>query len=216
MRRYSQYLPVVSIMMAILFFSGCATYSSKVDNTAGRATVYSDPGTSSPMAGVGIESNDILSMCDKMMRSMLANPLLANPNRPPQIVVDAANFTNESANVINLNIITDRIRNGLLRAANGRMIFIGRHAAAMIEKEKKLKKSGTVDQGTTGYVAKTLGADYRLWGRITDSNAQSKTSGMQSRFTQIVFEMMDLQNGAIVWGDEFSFRKNAADDIIYR
>jgi len=200
----------------LLLAGGCATYTSQVENAPGRPSVYQAPDTTGPSAGVGIESQDIVGMCDQMMRDMMANPLLANAARPPHVIVDSAYFRNEGSQRINLNLITDRIRVALIRAANGRMVFVGRHAADMVEKERKLKREGVVGGGTAPAAAKTLGADYRLSGRIADLNQLSNTTGMTTRFTQIIFEMMDLETGAVVWAGEYSFRKSAADDIIYR
>jgi len=215
MKKALRFLAVFLVTIMPLLY-GCTTYTSRVENASGRVTVYSDPGTVGSSAGIGIESQDIDSMCDKMIRNMMANPILANASRPPQIIVDAAFFRNESTNRINLNLITDNIRSGLLRAANGRMIFIGRHAVGMVEKERKLKKKGIIDQGTTAYTAKTLGGDYRLWGRITTLDAVNPRTGMTTRYTQVNFEMIDLQTSGIVWGGMYKFRKTAADDLIYR
>lgn len=201
---------------ALIGLTSCITYQTRPDNTPGRATVYTDPGTVGPVAGVGIESQDIVGMTDKMMRDMMANPLLVNAQRPPRVIVDAEYFRNESTSRINLNTITDKLRVSLNRSANGRMIFVGRHYSDMVEKERKLKSAGVVDQGSTPYARKTLGGDYRLGGRITSLDAISNQSGLTSRYTQVVFEMVDLQTGAIVWGGEYSFQKTAADDIIYR
>jgi hypothetical protein len=179
-------------------------------------TTYSAPDTVGPLTGVGIESQDIVSMCDAMMRDMMACSILANAPSPPQVIVDASYFLNESASRINLNMIADRLRSGLVRAANGRMVFVGRHYADMVEKERKLKEKGITDEGTTPYAAQTLGGDYRLGGRITSQDAIAQSSGLTSRFTQIIFEMVDLQTSAIVWGGNYSFKKTAADDVIYR
>ena len=96
------------------------------------------------------------------------------------------------------------------------MIFVGRQYADMVEKEKKLKSQGIVDRGSTPTAAKTFGGDYRLGGKITSIDAISQKSGLNSRFTQIIFEMLDLETGAIVWGGEYSFKKTAGDDVIYR
>ena len=208
----------ISVLAAAVFpfFGGCATYTTQVENAPGRPTVYAAPDTVGPVAGIGIESQDIISMCDKMMRTMMANPLLANASSPPHIIVDAAYFRNESSSRINLNMITDRLRLGLNQYANGRMIFVGRHYADMVDKERRLKDNGKVDRGTTAYAAKTLGGDYRLGGRITSLDAVAQKSGLASRFTQVIFEMVDLQTGAIAWGGQYSFKKAAADDVIYR
>lgn len=202
--------------LGLMLLSGCATYSSQVENAPGRPTIYAAPDTVGPVAGVGIESQDIISMCDIMMRDMMANPVFANASSPPHVIVDAVYFRNESTSRVNLNMITDRLRIGLNRYSGGRMVFVGRHYSDMVEKEKKLNQTGIVDGGTTPYAAKTLGGDYRLGGRITSLDAIDQKSGLTSRFSQIIFEMMDLQNGAIVWGGDYSFKKAAADDVIYR
>jgi hypothetical protein len=64
--------------------------------------------------------------------------------------VDGEFFHNESAQAINKNLITDRLRIGLNRAARGRMVFVGRHYAGMVQQERDLKRQGVVDVGTTG------------------------------------------------------------------
>ena len=207
---------VAAMVFAATIFGGCTNYTTRVDNTPGVQSHYIAPDTVAPIAGKGIESQDVTSMTDRMVRDMMANPLLVNTSRPPQVIVDAAYFRNESTNVINMNMITDRMRIGLNRAANGRMIFVGRHYSDMIEKERKLQAAGVTDQGTTSLSAKTLGGDYRLGGRITSLDAVSNASGFQMRYTQVVFEMVDLKTGAIVWGGEYSIEKADRDDVLYR
>jgi len=179
MRKPVNFLFIIVSIVTLL--CGCATYTSQVENAPGRPTVYSSPDTVGPIGGIGIESQDIISMCDKMMRNMMANSLLANAVSPPHVIVDAAYFRNESSSRINLNMITDRLRIGLNQHANGRMVFVGRHYSDMVEKEKKLKKSEIVDRGTTPHAVKTAGADYRLGGRITSLDSVAQQSGLTAR-----------------------------------
>ena len=91
--------------------AACTT-TSPVQNMAGSPTVELDPNSRGPVAGVGIEGQDILSMTDKMMRDMLGNPSLANRAKPPQVIVDGEFFSNESSQRINRNLIADRLRIG--------------------------------------------------------------------------------------------------------
>ena len=168
------------------------------------------------VSGVGIESQDVVAATDMMLRDMLSNVTLAGQSTPPRVIVDSAYFVNESTTRINVNSITDRLRINLNRAANGRMIFVGRQNVAMIEKERELKRSGVVDGGTIRKTKATAGADYRLAGRITSMDSISKTSGMASRYTQMTFEMIDLELGTIVWSGIYEFKKSAQDDVLYR
>lgn len=207
--------PLVLMLAAATLVAACGS-PTRVNNTAGRATVYEDPGTSGRVQGIGLESQDIVSMTDRMMRDMLANPVLSNRQVPARIIIDSEYFRNESSSRINKNSITDRLRIELNRAANGRMVFVARHYSDMVESERTLKRSGSVDSGTIRQTQATAGADFRLGGRITSLDATDTRSGDASRYHQISFEMIDLEYGTIVWSNVYEMRKSAQDDIIYR
>ena len=203
---------LIAILSSGLALAAC----QKVDNTAGSPSVYIDPGSSGPVKGVGIESQDIISMTDQMLRDMLSQPRLANAATPPNVIIDSEYFYNESSSRLNKNSITDRLRVGLNRAAQGRMQFVGRHYADMVEKERQLKRQGTVDQATLPAAKAQKGGDYRLGGRITSLDSRDPKTGMQQRYSQIIFEMVDLESAEIVWSGIYEFGKAGADDIIYR
>lgn len=209
MRRLPAFIAILSSGLAL---AAC----QKVDNTAGSPTVYIDPGSSGPVKGVGIESQDIIGMTDQMLRDMLSQPRLANAATPPNVIIDSEYFYNESSSRLNKNSITDRLRVGLNRAAQGRMQFVGRHYADMVEKERQLKRQGTVDQATLPSAKAQKGGDYRLGGRITSLDSRDPKTGMQQRYSQIIFEMVDLESAEIVWSGIYEFGKAGADDIIYR
>ncbi len=196
----------------VLSLAGC----TGVQNSAGIPTRDVDPSLRGPVAGVGIEGQDILSMTDRIMRDMLQSPLLANATTPPQIIVDSQYFANESSQQIDKNMITDRLMNGLNNAAHGRMIFVSRESAGMVAEERDLKRSGNTDVGTRGLAHAQAGADYRLRGRITSLDAIDPRTGMKQRMTQIIFQMIDLERGTIVWSGAYTIERAAADDIIYR
>lgn len=205
----------VLFIAVLLTASGC-TYTTRVNNSAGRATVYEDTTTVGAVAGIGMESQDITSMTDQMVRDMLSNPMLAGRNPAPRVIIDAEYFRNESSSRLNKNMITDRLRIDLNRAANGRMLFVGRHFSDMVAKERDLKRQGMVTEGTIGTARAQAGADFRMGGRITTLDAVRASSGMASRFHQIVFEMVDLETGIIIWSGMYEFKKSAQDDIVYR
>jgi penicillin-binding protein activator len=193
-----------------------ACVSSPVQNVAGSPTVQLDPGNRGPVAGVGIQGQDILSMTDQMMRDMLANATLANRAVPPQVIVDGEYFSNESSQPINRNLIADRLRIGLTRAAQGHIVFVSRQSAAMVEQERQLKRVGKTDVGTLGLTAGQAGGDFRLRGNIASLDARDVRTGMTQRYNQITFEMVDLERGVIVWSGIYEFSRAAADDVIYR
>jgi hypothetical protein len=117
---------------------------------------------------------------------------------------------------VNLNQITDRLRSELNRAAQGRMVFVGRQYQGMAENERSLKREGTASYGTTGKSSSVLGADYRLGGRITSQDAVDPKTGKSSRYTVIVFELVNLETTEIIWSNSYEFSKSGQDDVIYR
>lgn len=203
------------VIASALALGACQT-TSPVVNAAGSPTVQLDPNTRGPVAGVGIEGQDIISMTDRMMRDMLRSPVIAGQTTPPQIIIDSQYFTNESSQRLSLNAIVDRLRIGLTNASQGRMVFVSRESAAMVAQERELKRQGTTDVATTGLARAQAGSDYRLRGRITSLDSRDPRSGMVQRYSQITFEMIDMERGVIVWGGLYEFARAAADDIVYR
>lgn len=203
---------LVSVFVLIVL-GGCVAIPP---NAAGIAPQTLDPSQRGPVGGVGIEGSDIISMTDQMMRDMLTNQQLAGRSTAPRIIVDAEYFINESAQPINKNAITDRLRVGLNRSSNGRMVFVGRQFAAAVQQERELKRQGVVDVGTTGLTKAQAAADFRLVGRISSADARNARTGIQQRYSQVTFEMMDLESGVLVWSGLYEFARTAADDVVYR
>jgi PBP1b-binding outer membrane lipoprotein LpoB len=205
----------ITAFLAISLVAGCATTPP---NASGLATTNYNPGVAGPIKGIGIEGQDIISMSDQMMRDMLSEPRLVNANKgkSPRVIIDSQYFSNDSSQPINRNIITDRLRVSLNRASQGKMTFIGRQYASAVQIERDLKRNGITDVGTTGMTKATLGSDYRLGGRINSLDQKSPSTGMIQRYTQITFEMFDVESGEIIWSGMYEFARAAADDVMYR
>lgn len=195
-----------------LLLSACAT----APNSAGRGPVDIDISQKGPAAGTGIESRDIAAMTDEMMRDLLATPDVSRRDKAPRVVMDPTLFVNESSQTINKNLIVDRLRVGLNRAGKGRMVFVSREHAKAIDVERDRKRTGATDVGTAGMTEAQFGVDYQLAGRIASLDSRNNKSGMQQRYMQVTFEMLDLESGALVWSNQYEFAKAAADDVVYR
>lgn len=202
------------IGLAILL-AGCG--STTLNNAPGRSVIYQDVArTSATVAGVGVESQDVVSMTDRMVRDILSNPQISGRTTPARIIIDSEFFTNDSSSRINKNAITDRLRVELNRAAQGRLVFVARHYGNMVAKERDAKRNGDFDGGTIRKTAARAGGDFRLGGRITSIDAAQQSTGMVSRYHQITFELIDLEYETIAWSGLYEFKKEAQDDILYR
>lgn len=202
-------------VFASLVLAGCQT-NPQLQNMSGVSATTVDPTRQGPVSGVGIEGSDIISMTDKMMRDILAEPVFRDTGKRPRVVIDAEYFKNESSQAINKKLITQRLMVNLNRAARDRMQFINRQNSAMVEAERNLKRAGVTDSGTTGLTRAVAGVDYRLSGIIASLDSRNVKSGMVQRMTQITFELTDLESGEIVWSNLYEFERAAADDVIYR
>ena len=208
--------PHMRLVMLAMFFPLVTACASGVENVRGQPSTYEDPQTEGRVSGVGIESQDVIAMTDEMMRDILATGIIAGRSTPPRIIIDNEYMRNESSSIINTTMLTDRLRVGLNRASEGRIIFVGRHFADMVEHERELKREGVVDGGTIRQAQAQAGADYRLGGRIMSLDAVDRDSQARSRYHQITFEMMDLELGTIVWSGMYEMRRSSQDNIMYR
>ena len=181
--------------------------------------MYLSPDSPGAVQGVGIESQDIISVTDQMVRDLMATPGIANPANPPRIRIDASLIDNETSQRINRNLFTERLRSGAQRAAlqmRAGLDFVSRAHIDEQVKEHELRQRGIVDQGTLGR-QQLMSVDYRLQGKIMDWAGLAPESGMDSRYYQIVFELKEEGTGRVVWiSKAYEFQKAAADDVIYR
>ncbi len=203
-------------LASLLVTTACAPmYGTRVDDSAGRPTAYQDPRSQGAIrGGVGIESQDIVSMTDQMMRDMLATPALVNRSTPAKVVIDSSDFRNDSSARIDKDLITNRLRVELNRSAAGRMVFIGRRNIAAVEAERELRDKGIVDQGTRQAARATRSWDFKLVGSLNSQDLMN-TAGDKSRYQQVTFEMIDI-NGELIWSGMYEMSKVGRDDVIYR
>lgn len=213
-RGFSIFSRLAAAAAIALGLAACQT-SSGTKEESGQATKYIDPGTGSKVSGVGIESQDIVSMTDEMMRDMMSYPVLASRQTPPRVMLDSQYFVNESAQRINLSLIVNRLRTGLFRASRGRMEFISQEAAGLVAKQRDLKRSGTTDVGTTGLTRAQAGVDYVLKGTIASQDKVTQ-DGYQERYVNINFEMVDAETGQLVWINQYEFAKGGKNDVVYQ
>src|ERR1017187_1021404 len=93
-----------AIAMAGLI-SGCAT--NGVNNPSGVPVTQMRPDEQGFVAGTGVESQDLVAVTDKMARSILGIPQIANAQGQPCVVLDPV--VNETRFAINTDMFLDRI-----------------------------------------------------------------------------------------------------------
>lgn len=165
-----------------------------------------------PPAGTGPESKDVLAIADRMMRSLLSAPVVAEAERPPTVVL--LEFRNYSRFPVDSQLFLRKLRSQLNSRASGRLVFLGRERMNDIIEEGRRKRSGEVmsapDHGRTA----PGGAEYFLTGELRGL-AKASAAG-RSDYLVYIFTMIDAKTSAVVWEDEFETKRFGQDDPVYR
>jgi PBP1b-binding outer membrane lipoprotein LpoB len=190
--------------------AGCA--SSGVKNPSGVQVTEMRPDEQGFVGGTGIESQDLVAVTDKMARSILGIPQIANAQGVPCIVLDPVE--NKTRFPINKDIFLTRIRVQLNSKAAGKVMFLARDRMEALERERSLKQSGQVTANADPNVVEFKGADYFLTGSL--EGMTTKTSTGTSDYILYAFQLIDARTSGIVWEDSAEIKKQGLEDAAYR
>jgi PBP1b-binding outer membrane lipoprotein LpoB len=202
-------LPLAAVAVAGLL-SGCA--SSGVKNPSGVPVTQMRPDEQGFVAGTGVESQDLVAVTDKMVKSILATPQIANSQTPPMVVLDPVE--NATRFPINKDIFLTRIRVELNSKARGKVTFLARERMAALEREKQMKQAGQVTSSSDPNVVEFKGADFFLTGKL--SGLTTRTSAGTSDYILYTFGLIDARTSAYVWEDSAEIKKQGLEDAVYR
>jgi PBP1b-binding outer membrane lipoprotein LpoB len=164
------------------------------------------------VAGTGIESQDLVAVTDKMARSILAIPQIANAQGVPRIVLSPV--LNETRFPINKDIFLTRIQAQLTSKAQGKVVFLARDQMATLEHERQLKQSGQVTASADPNVVEFKGADFFLTGKL--QSMTTRTAAGTSDYVLYTFSLVDARTSENVWMDQAEMKKQGLEDAAYR
>lgn len=202
---------LAGLVASSAILAGCAT-SRGVQNPAGVPVTEMRPDERGFVAGTGIESQDLVSVTDKMARSILGIPQIARAQVPPSIVLDPV--VNNTRFPINKDMFLTRIRVMLNSKAAGQVSFLDREMMKTLERERELKRSGQVTASADPNVVEFGGADYFLTGKL-EGNTTKAAAGI-SDYVLYTFRLTDARTSRIVWEDFAEIKKQGLEDAAYR
>jgi PBP1b-binding outer membrane lipoprotein LpoB len=191
--------------------AGCAT-TAGVQNPSGVPVTEMRPDERGSVAGTGIESQDLVSVTDRMARSILGIPQIARAPVPPSVVIDPV--VNNTRFPINKDIFLTRIRTQLNSKSAGQVSFLDREMMKTLERERDLKRSGQVTASADPNVVEFAGADYFLTGKL--DGMTTRTSQGTSDYVLYSFRLTDARTSRIVWEDTAEIKKQGLEDAAYR
>ncbi len=204
-------LALTATVAGAALFSGCAT-TAGVQNPSGVPVTELRPDERGTVAGTGIESNEIVTITDKMARSILGIPQIARAQVPPSVVLEP--IVNNTRFPINKDIFLTRIRTQLNSKSAGQVSFLDREMMKTLERERELKRSGQVTASADPNKVEFGGADYFLTGKL--DGLTTRTSAGTSDYVLYSFRLTDARTSRIVWEDSAEVKKQGLEDAAYR
>jgi len=194
--------------MALLV--GCA--SNGVKNPSGVGVTQMRGDERGFVAGTGVESQDLVSVADKMARSILNIPEISKAQTPPRIVV--LPVVNETRFPISKDIFVDKVRIELNKNSQGKVRFLARDTMTTLEQERDAKRAGSVTTTSDPKLQEFKGADYFLKGKL--QGLSTRTSSGTSDYVLYSFQLVDARNSEIIWEDSADVKKQGLEDAAYR
>jgi PBP1b-binding outer membrane lipoprotein LpoB len=202
---------VILSVLTSLVVAGCAS-SSGVKNPAGIGVTQMKADEQGFVVGTGIESQDLVAVTDKMARSLLTIPQIANATSPPIVALDP--IDNQTRFAINKDIFLTRIRTELNTKTKGKVTFLARDRLAALEHERQLKQQGAFTANSDPNLQEFKGADYFLTGSLQGLSTRTKSG--TSDYVLYAFQLIDARTTVILWEDSAEIKKQGLEDAAYR
>lgn len=164
------------------------------------------------VAGTGIESQDLVSVTDSMVRSILSTPEIKSFGQVPRVALDPV--INETRFPINKDIFLTRIRTELNRNARGQIRFLARERLQTLQNERESKRAGEFTSSSNPQLQEFKGADFFLTGKL--QGLTTRTSAGVSDYILYSFQLIDARTTEILWEDAAEIKKQGLEDAAYR
>ena len=159
---------------------------------------------------MGIESQDMITATDKMVRKILETPKLqSQKGKTPMIGLMP--IENRTRFAVDKEIFATRMKALLNEKANGQVRFVARDRLDQVRAEKELKEKGEV---TTGERKKVHGVDFFLTGELSSLSTSSERG--KSDYMLFTFRLIDAETAEEIWEGFHELKKEGAEDAVYR
>jgi PBP1b-binding outer membrane lipoprotein LpoB len=177
----------------------------------------SEPGF---VQGTGIESMDVVSITDTMVRKLHSSTPIRSfssaHGTAPRIRMES--IRNRTRFPIDQNIMLTRMRAQLNDRAQGSMVFLARGSSydmmAVLEEERNLKRASAVSSTYDVSKSQFKGADYILTGTLQSLTTQT-TAGVGD-YVLYAFQLVDPNTSEIVWEGMAETKRQANVSAAYR
>ena len=163
-------------------------------------TARMDVDSEDDAAAGAIGSKDFRGVCFEMAQTMVRLPQIQNAAHPPTIAF--TEMVNQSDELMDADSFLYKIRTELVKNSGGKMMFLDRDIIDRIKAERRDMERGKV---TSSGAKAMYGADFFMSGRIEGIR---RTRGRrETEYIRISVRLTDAQSSAIVWENDYEFKK---------
>ena len=200
-KSFSSIAVCLSVIGATLLLAGCPTTLSQPTVRFSRQVNYGD---SKAVETVTNEfgSTDLQMIAEKMVGSLLEDPILAN--RPTLTLSAVRNKTSE---YIDTKSIMNTIQTALVKSRKVRFTRSADEMQAGVDELQRQNQSGLYKNAGKAKVGNMTAAKYSLEGEIVSIVNQNATT--KDVFYKMTLKLYDVEEGAIEWQEEKEIRKTS-------
>jgi penicillin-binding protein activator len=197
-------IPLIGLAGAAILFTGCGTTAHRIDPSGNRGLTTVNE----------VNFKDWQIAAEKGIRSLLASGVLNRPDGRKSILM-ISTVKNSTTQHINTRILTDKIRQALLRSGKAlTTTAVGANGPEdkASKQVRKLEDDDMFNQATVQKAGTAIAPDMSLAGEIV----QQRTTSGRMRESYFFFHMTltDLKTGLAVWEDNVEIAKQAEKPLM--
>ncbi|HEV2609439.1 MAG TPA: penicillin-binding protein activator LpoB [Noviherbaspirillum sp.] len=191
-----------ALIASSMMLAGCPTTLSQPTVKFSRQVSYGDAKAVETVTNE-FGSTDLQMIAEKMVGSLLEDPVLAN--RPTLTLSAVRNKTSE---YIDTKSIMNSIQTALVKSRKVRFTRSADEMQAGVDELQRQNQSGLYKSAGRAKVGNMTAAKYSLEGEIVSIVKQSATT--KDVFYKMTLKLYDVEEGSIEWQDEKEIRKTSA------
>ena len=151
-------------------------------------------------------STDLQSLAAKMASSFADSPAVREASASGRPVLFVDSIRNKTSEHIDTEALTDSIRTQLLRTGKFRFVDMSKVQSVKDQLEYQ-QQSGMVNPAAAVRLGKQTGAQYMLYGNL--ASIVKDNGKVKDVFYQLTMNLMALESGELIWGDQQEIRKQS-------
>ncbi len=199
---FSSFTLCGTLVASSMLLAGCPTTLSQPTVKFSRQVSYGDAKAVETVTNE-FGSTDLQMIAEKMVGSLLEDPVLAN--RPTLTLSAVRNKTSE---YIDTKSIMNSIQTALVKSRKVRFTRSADEMQAGVDELQRQNQSGLYKSAGRAKVGNMTAAKYSLEGEIVSIVKQSATT--KDVFYKMTLKLYDVEEGSIEWQDEKEIRKTSA------